>query len=96
MSGVREAHADEPRRRYHLYREGRYPMPNDEDESDRETLKHIMMKELIGGKLHLCPLSENPQKICDLGTGFGDWAMESKKRQSLGPCIQNQRPQLMF
>lgn len=65
-------------RRYHSFRCGRYPMPNDDAEFKRETLRHTMLKELLGGKLYLAPIGENPQKIMDLGTGFGDWAIEGK------------------
>ena len=36
-----------------------------------------MLKEVIGGKLYLAPIGDNPQKIIDLGTGFGEWAIES-------------------
>ena len=51
-------------------------MPNDDGEFKRETLRHTMLKELLEGKLYLAPIGENPQKIIDLGTGFGDWAIE--------------------
>lgn len=36
----------------------------------------MMLKELLGGKLYLAPIGDNPQKIIDLGTGFGEWAIE--------------------
>lgn len=36
----------------------------------------MMVKDLLGGKLYLSPIGDNPQKIIDLGTGFGDWAIE--------------------
>jgi len=64
-------------RRYQIYRYGRYPMPNDEEEFKRESLKHAMFKEVLQGKLYLAPIGPNVQKIMDLGTGFGDWAVES-------------------
>lgn len=63
-------------RRYHAFRYGRYPIPNDEEEFKRESLQHMMVKDLLGGKLYLSPIGDNPQKIIDLGTGFGDWAIE--------------------
>ncbi|KAM7203807.1 S-adenosyl-L-methionine-dependent methyltransferase [Naviculisporaceae sp. PSN 640] len=69
-------HVWEYGRRYHSFRPGRYPIPNDEVEFKRETLRHIMFKELLDGKLYLAPIDKNPQKIIDLGTGFGDWAIE--------------------
>ncbi|KAK1829009.1 S-adenosyl-L-methionine-dependent methyltransferase [Podospora conica] len=63
-------------RRYHMYKYGRYPMPNDDEEFNRETLRHLMFKELLEGKLFLAPIGDSPQKIIDLGTGFGEWAIE--------------------
>ena len=59
-----------------MYRYGTYPIPNDEHEGDREELKHVMLKELLRGKLILAPITDDPQKIVDLGTGFGEWAIE--------------------
>jgi hypothetical protein len=35
-----------------------------------------MFKEVLHGKLYLAPIGPNVQKIIDLGTGFGDWAVE--------------------
>ncbi|KAK4165252.1 S-adenosyl-L-methionine-dependent methyltransferase [Cladorrhinum sp. PSN259] len=63
-------------RRYHAFRPGRYPMPNDDEEYKREALRHAMLKELLQGKLFLAPIGSHPQKILDLGTGFGEWAIE--------------------
>lgn len=68
--------AEEPSRRYHAFREGRYPLPNDDVEQQREGIRHEMLKEVIDGKLYLAPIGDRPQKIIDLGTGFGDWALE--------------------
>ncbi|KAK3292231.1 S-adenosyl-L-methionine-dependent methyltransferase [Chaetomium fimeti] len=69
-------HVWEYGRRYHAYRYGRYPIPNDEEEYKRESLRHTMLKELLNGKMYLAPVGDNPQKIIDLGTGFGEWAIE--------------------
>jgi len=35
-----------------------------------------MLKHLLNNELYLAPIGNNPQKIIDLGTGFGDWAMD--------------------
>jgi ribosomal protein L11 methylase PrmA len=35
-----------------------------------------MMLELLDGKLFLAPVGDHPQKIIDLGTGTGIWAIE--------------------
>lgn len=70
-------------RRYHRYRHGRYPIPNDETEQNREDMLHTMMLEATDGRLFYAPLGRgegrdaNPQKIIDLGTGTGVWAIES-------------------
>lgn len=34
------------RRQYHKYRNGRYPIPNDDTEQNRDDMKHAMMLEL--------------------------------------------------
>ncbi|KZL75311.1 methyltransferase domain-containing protein [Colletotrichum tofieldiae] len=64
-------------RRYHKYMEGRYLMPNDEPEQEREDMKHAMCVNVMDGKLHCAPL-ESPQKIIDIGTGTGIWAIDSE------------------
>ncbi|KAL9031863.1 MAG: hypothetical protein Q9180_006768 [Flavoplaca navasiana] len=62
-------------RRYHAYKAGSYPLPNDEQELDRIDLKHHITLLLAGGNLHLAPLS-HPKRILDIGTGTGIWAIE--------------------
>ncbi|KAL9607424.1 MAG: hypothetical protein Q9167_007667 [Letrouitia subvulpina] len=62
-------------RRYHAYKAGSYPLPNDEAELDRIDLKHHVAMLLAGGNLHLAPLSD-PKRILDIGTGTGIWAIE--------------------
>ncbi|KAF9869852.1 hypothetical protein CkaCkLH20_12651 [Colletotrichum karsti] len=39
-------------------------------------MKHAMVLELSDGKLFHAPIGNNPQKIIDLGTGTGIWALE--------------------
>ncbi|KAM0550592.1 hypothetical protein ACHAPJ_008850 [Fusarium lateritium] len=62
-------------RRYHKFKEGLYQFPNDLPEQEREDMKHTVAAHLLGGKLHASPL-ENPQKIIDVGTGTGSWAID--------------------
>ncbi|KAI1764674.1 S-adenosyl-L-methionine-dependent methyltransferase [Hypoxylon sp. FL1150] len=69
-------HAYENGRRYHRYRYGTYPIPNDETEQDREDVKHVAFLELTRGKPFFAPIGSHPQKIIDLGTGTGTWAIE--------------------
>lgn len=63
-------------RRYHAFREGSYPMPNDEDEQERMDLAHHLYSLLLEGKLHLAPVDPNAQRVLDLGTGTGIWAID--------------------
>ncbi|KAI0004044.1 S-adenosyl-L-methionine-dependent methyltransferase [Xylariaceae sp. FL0662B] len=70
------AHTYENGRRYHKYKHGRYPVPNDDIEQNREDMKHAMMMELTDGKLFYSPIGDYPQKILDIGTGTGIWAIE--------------------
>ncbi|KAH0541824.1 hypothetical protein FGG08_003707 [Glutinoglossum americanum] len=39
-------------------------------------MAHHIFVVATGGKLHLAPISNNPQRILDIGTGTGIWAME--------------------
>lgn len=60
-------------RRYQCFKNGRYPIPNDDTEQSREDMKHAMMLELTDGKLFYAPVGDNPQHILDIGTGTGKW-----------------------
>jgi len=70
------AHNYENGRRYHKFRHGRYPIPNDDIEQNREDMKHAMMLELTNGRLFTAPIGDNPLSILDLGTGTGIWAID--------------------
>ncbi|KAL1970966.1 hypothetical protein VTN77DRAFT_2800 [Rasamsonia byssochlamydoides] len=63
-------------RRYHAYHEGAYIVPNDEKEQDRMDLVHHIYLLLLGGELFLSPIDEKPQRVLDLGTGTGIWAIQ--------------------
>jgi ubiquinone/menaquinone biosynthesis C-methylase UbiE len=45
-------------------------------EQDRMDLFHEIMLQLLDGKLHKAPLESNPQRILDVGTGTGIWAVD--------------------
>ena len=48
-------------------------------ESDRLDIMHKLTEVTLGGKLNLAPVPSNPQRILDIGTGTGIWAMEMGK-----------------
>lgn len=70
------AYVFENGRRYHGYKPGRYMLPNDESEMDREDMKHHISMLITEGRLHLAPIGANPQTILDIGTGTGIWAID--------------------
>jgi hypothetical protein len=70
------AHTYEHGRRYQHFKNGRYPIPNDDLEQSREDMKHAMLLELTDGVLFYAPVGDNPQLILDIGTGTGIWAIE--------------------
>ncbi|EXV00010.1 methyltransferase [Metarhizium robertsii] len=63
-------------RRYHGFRKGRYPLPNDDLEQRREETNHALMLELTGGRLFYSDIGKYPHKIIDIGTGTGTWAID--------------------
>ncbi|KAL1982371.1 hypothetical protein VTN96DRAFT_1402 [Rasamsonia emersonii] len=50
--------------------------PNDEEEQDRIDLLHHIYLLVLGGRLHLAPIGRNLQRVLDLGTGTGIWAIQ--------------------
>ncbi|KAL1992940.1 hypothetical protein VTN49DRAFT_3697 [Thermomyces lanuginosus] len=62
-------------RRYHKYRDGSYLLPNDESENDRLDMLHELCLLVLEERLYLAPI-ENPQRVIDLGTGTGTWAID--------------------
>ncbi|PYH40707.1 class I SAM-dependent methyltransferase [Aspergillus saccharolyticus JOP 1030-1] len=63
-------------RRYHAYREGEYPFPNDDAEQDRLDMVHYIFRMVSRGRLYHAPLREPVGRILDLGTGTGIWAID--------------------
>ncbi|KAF4851779.1 Secondary metabolism regulator LAE1 [Colletotrichum siamense] len=63
-------------RRYHAFRAGAYYGPNDERELDRlDFLSALIVKTV--GKLYYAPLEQDKtNRILDIGTGTGIWAIE--------------------
>lgn len=63
-------------RRYHSYREGHYVLPNDEQEQDRQDLLHHVRNLVLNGALFRAPLENSIQRVLDIGTGTGIWAID--------------------
>ncbi|KAJ5085467.1 hypothetical protein N7532_010238 [Penicillium argentinense] len=63
-------------RRYHSYREGHYVLPNDEAEQDRQDLLHHVRNLVLNGSLFRAPVGQNMQRVLDIGTGTGIWAID--------------------
>ncbi|CRG87069.1 hypothetical protein PISL3812_04084 [Talaromyces islandicus] len=63
-------------RRYHAYKRGAYLLPNDEQEQDRLDLLHHVFLLILNGRLFVSPVS-SPQRVLDVGTGTGLWAMDA-------------------
>lgn len=56
-------------------------MPNDELEQNKLYLAHLVNYVAIDGELFLAPLKmENVQRVLDIGTGAGDWAIDFAER----------------
>ncbi|KAI5838204.1 S-adenosyl-L-methionine-dependent methyltransferase [Morchella snyderi] len=67
-------------RRYSAMKEGEYTLPNDETEQERLDIIHHIYLLLLDDKLHLAPIDPHPQKILDIGTGTGIWAIDVGER----------------
>lgn len=54
-------------------------MPNDEIELDRLDMIHEMMLTLMDRKLFFAPIGPSPQRVYDVATGTGIWAIQFGK-----------------
>lgn len=52
-----------------------YWAPNDEQQNEGLNLLHNCLLMTMDDKLFLAPIGDNPQRVLDLGTGTGIWAM---------------------
>lgn len=52
-----------------------YGLPIDEEELDRIDMSHAKYVMLLEKKHFLAPIPPEPQRILDLGTGTGIWAI---------------------
>lgn len=78
---------EENGRTYPSYGRHHYGLPVDEDEQDRNDLQHCKFSLILGDKLHLAPISEEPHHILDLGTGSGIWAIDMADKHPTAEVI---------
>ncbi|KAF2810341.1 SAM dependent methyltransferase [Mytilinidion resinicola] len=67
-------------RRYNGFRAGEYLWPNDEQQLDQLDIMHHIFNLTLDGELFLAPIGKHPQRVLDLGTGTGIWAIEFADR----------------
>lgn len=67
-------------RRYHsesaAVGDNRYWGANDDQQNNSLDIGHHTITLIQGGKLHLAPLPDNVEKVLDIGTGTGIWAID--------------------
>ncbi|KAI9737927.1 MAG: hypothetical protein M1834_009297 [Cirrosporium novae-zelandiae] len=63
-------------RRYHAYHAGEYIIPNDELEQERMDLHHHIHRLVLSGALFRAPIKSDPNRVLDIGTGTGIWAID--------------------
>lgn len=70
MTSSVRAHVWEGGFRYHAYRDGRYCFPNDEEEQNRDDMKHELVLSLCDGRLFYAPVKDRlaaGANVLDLG-----------------------------
>ncbi|KAF8851800.1 S-adenosyl-L-methionine-dependent methyltransferase [Acephala macrosclerotiorum] len=70
---------EENGRTYHSYGSTEHWGPNDEQAMEQQDLSHHLWTLLLEDQFFLAPVT-NPQKVLDLGTGTGIWAMDVADR----------------
>ncbi|KAJ2894413.1 UMTA protein [Zalerion maritima] len=50
--------------------------PNDEQQNEAVDVNHHWITMIMGDKLHLATIGDYPERILDIGTGTGVWAID--------------------
>ncbi|OMP86261.1 Phosphoethanolamine N-methyltransferase 2, partial [Diplodia seriata] len=66
-------------RRYHAYRDGAYYQPNDDRQAKAGSIEHHVWLLTLNDALFFSPL-QDPQRVLDVGTGTGLWAVDMGDR----------------
>ncbi|KAL3425366.1 methyltransferase [Phlyctema vagabunda] len=66
---------EENGRTYHAYKDGKYVLPNDERENDRQDLQNHLCLLTFNQKLSFAPFTK-VDRVLDVGTGTGIWAID--------------------
>lgn len=91
MSSSVRAHVYEGGMRYHAFRDGKYPFPNDETEQNRDDMKHHMSLLLCQGEFFLSPVADKLKaggEVLDLGKS-PDFALPWRCQSINGPAIDH-------
>jgi ubiquinone/menaquinone biosynthesis C-methylase UbiE len=64
--------------------------PCDEKEQDRLDIHFQMISVALDGKLHLAPIGKHPQRILELATGTGIWAITMGDQYPSAEIIGNE------
>ncbi|RYN65472.1 hypothetical protein AA0117_g12136 [Alternaria alternata] len=61
---------------FHTESSSEYWGPNDDKMNEQLDIGHHMLTLMLDGKLFLAPIGPTPQKVLDVGTGTGIWAID--------------------
>ncbi|CAH0058293.1 unnamed protein product [Clonostachys solani] len=63
-------------RMYHSLSQGKYILPNDEEENDRLDIQNHHFRVTFDGRQYFAPGADSAKRVLDVGTGTGIWAIE--------------------